>query len=300
MDTTTHEPTSLSLSAGDIASLPSISVNASTEGLPTSAAIFFAVEADTNQILKIGSTPNLALAVQEQLEALAYLPLSQIRLAWIEISDALLLAKLEPAFIHQFQPVMNGLEGKLKQVQDLTIAGWYDFQKINGELWGFYGNGVMPIPVPSAIAWEYNNQLRENAKAIAKVEQAFGKKFTYSLMEHNLNELRARIEAIEAEQFVCPTGCYVCEYSVKRKYGIYYYYKLVALEPIFPAKSKLNKGKMVKTLHLGRFNSLSEAHEAAGWTARKYINKMQRQIEMLQKYQQQWAQERVQMEAHLN
>ncbi len=284
----------------NIAALPSVSLGTATEDLPTSAAIFFAIEAETNQILKIGGTANLALAVQEQLDALAYLPLPQVRLAWIQVSEIGLLTKLEQVFIQQFQPVMNGLDGKLKQVQDLTIAGWYDFQKINGELWGFYGNGVMPVPVPLPIAWEYKNELRENVKAIAKLEQTFGKIFTYSLTERNLIELRARIEAIETEQFVCPAGCYVSEYSVKRPYGIYYYYKLVALEPIFPAKSKLNKGKMVKTLHLGRFNSLQEAHEAAGWTARKAINKMQRQIELLEQVQEEMEQDRLQIEAHLS
>jgi hypothetical protein len=288
------------LTAGDIAALPSISLNAATEDLPSCVAIFFAIEADTNQILKIGSTANLAQSVQQQLQALTYLPVPNVRLAWLQVSDELLAAKLEQSFIHQFQPVMNGIEGKLKGVADLTISGWYDFQKINGELWGFYGNGVMPVPVPPAIAWEYKQELKENAKAIAKVEQVFGKKFTHSYMEHNLSELKARIEAIEAQQFVCPPGCYVSEYSVKRPCGIYYYYKLVAKEAIFPAKSKLNKGKMVKTLHLGRFNSLQEAHEAAGWSARKSINKMQRQIEILQQAQEEMEQERLQMEAHLN
>jgi hypothetical protein len=50
-----------SFTAGDIAALPSVSLGASTEDLPSSGAIFFAIEAETNQILKIGAAANLAL-----------------------------------------------------------------------------------------------------------------------------------------------------------------------------------------------------------------------------------------------
>ena len=133
---------------------------------------------------------------------------------------------------------------------------------------------------------QYQKELRENARAIAQIQQAFGQKFTYSLAEQNIAQLNARINQIEAEQFVCPPGCYVCEYSVKRPYGIYYYYKLVSQEPIFPARSKKKEGQMVKTLHLGRYRNLAEAHAAAGWTARKAIDKMRRQIEFLEQMQQ--------------
>lgn len=284
------------LAASDITSLPSISLSEDRADLPTSAAVFFALDSDTNQILKIGSTENLAQSVQEQLEALAYLPVPKLKLAWVQVSEAGLLPKLEQMFIEQLQPIMNGIDGRLKRVADLTIAGWYDFQKINGELWGFYGNGVMPVSVPKEIAWEYQNELKENAKALAKLEQVFGKKFTHACMERNLSELRERIKQIEQERFVCPPGCYVCEYSVKRKYGVYYYHKLVAPEPIFPAKSTKNKGKMVKTLHLGRFNSLQEAHEAAGWSARKMIDRMRRQIEILEGQKEKWQLEQVEQQ----
>ena len=44
----------------------------------------------------------------------------------------------------------------------------------------------MPVPVPHEIAWEYKNEVRNNVKAIAKLDQAFGKKFTYSLVDQNL------------------------------------------------------------------------------------------------------------------
>ena len=254
------------------------------ESLPSGCAIFFALDDKTSQILKIGKAPNLAVAIEEQLKAFTNLTLPRLRLSWIEVPDPELASKLQQSFTEQFQPLLNGLEGKLKRVEDLNIGGWYDFQKINGEIWGFYGSGVMPVPVPKTIALEYKQELRENAKALAKIEEAFGQKFTTSLRESSIKELEARIKEIESERFVCPLGCYVSEYAVKRQYGIYYYYKLMAQEPIFPARSKQNSGKLVKTLHLGRFNSLAEAQEAAGWTARRAIDKIKRQIEMLENY----------------
>lgn len=42
---------------------------------------------------------------------------------------------------------------------------------------------------------------------------------------------------------------------------------------------------MVKTLHLGRFDSLAEAKAFVGWDARKAIERLQRRIEVLREFQ---------------
>lgn len=159
---------------------------------------------------------------------------------------------------------------------------------VRGSMWSFYGNGMMPLPVPSAIAWEYQNAIREQAQAIAKLDQTLGiesDSLRFRLATNTIEPLERRIQTIQNEQFVCPPHCWVSHYNVKRPWGIYYYFKLMSEEPIFPARSKKNEGKMVKTLHLGRFGSLAEAKAFVGWEARKEIERLQRRIEVLQEIQ---------------
>ncbi len=65
--------------------------------------------------------------------------------------------------------------------------------------------------------------------------------------------LQHEIHYIEAEGTVAPPGCRVMRYQLKRKNGCYWYYKLQALEPIFPTSSK--SGRMSKYKHLGKAGS---------------------------------------------
>ncbi len=58
--------------------------------------------------------------------------------------------------------------------------------------------------------------------------------------------LQQEIQQIEANGEVAPLGCRVMRYKVKTKNGCYWYYKLQALEPIFPTglgSDKLSKYK---------------------------------------------------------
>ncbi|MGK7872211.1 MAG: hypothetical protein AB4426_02490 [Xenococcaceae cyanobacterium] len=46
--------------------------------------------------------------------------------------------------------------------------------------------------------------------------------------------LKQEIKQLQANGDVAPPGCRVMRYQVKTKKGKYWYYKLQALEPIFP------------------------------------------------------------------
>ena len=59
--------------------------------------------------------------------------------------------------------------------------------------------------------------------------------------------LQQEIQQIEAEGKVAPPGCRVMRYQVKRKNGCYWYYKLQALEPIFPTGQGSDKLRGVQT-----------------------------------------------------
>lgn len=134
------------LTVGDLTNLP-----IGNEGeVPHQPAIFFTLTT-TGRILKIGSSPDLGEDWRTQLRAIAHCDLPEVRSVWLAVSDPALLPKLEQLFIDQFKPVLNGWDSKLSRIADLTIDGWYDFQKVDGRIWGFYGNGMMPLPVPSAL-----------------------------------------------------------------------------------------------------------------------------------------------------
>lgn len=274
------------LTVDDLTNLPILPIGNEGE-VPHQPAIFFTLTT-TGRILKIGSSPDLGEDWRTQLRAIVHCDLPEVKSVWLAVSDPALLPKLEQLFIDQFKPVLNRWDSKLSRIADLTIDGWYDFQKVDGKIWGFYGNGMMPLPVPSAIAWEYQNAIREQASAITRLNQALGiesNSLRFRLATSTIEQLEARIQTIQNEQFVCPPRCWVSHYNVKRPWGIYYYFKLMSEDAIFPARSKKNASKMVKTLHLGRFYSLAEAKAFVGWDARKEIERLQRRIEVLREFQ---------------
>ncbi len=91
--------------------------------------------------------------------------------------------------------------------------------------------------------------------------------------------LQHEIHYIEAEGKVAPPGCRVMRYQVKRKNGCYWYYKLQALEPIFPTSSK--SGRMSKYKHLGKAGSPEHIAAVLNVARRSKIDGLQRAINSL-------------------
>ena len=277
MQSTDTAPTTADI---DLSLLPSTALNQQPESLPSGAALYLALT-PSPEVLFVSTTPNLMECWRESLESLGRLSeLPDIRIAWVEVSSSELLPSIEALFISHFQPPLNGWHSKLRDVAELTINGWYDFQNVNGILYAFYSNSVMPVPVPMVIAKEYRQAIRDNAKALGQLQHVLKINQTAT----TIDQLRQRIQDLHKEvSFIAPSGCYVSSYIVKRPYGHYEYQKLMSPETaIFPARSEKNAGKLVKNLHLGRTGS--EKHQAAlaGLQARKQIVKWERQIEALE------------------
>ncbi len=91
--------------------------------------------------------------------------------------------------------------------------------------------------------------------------------------------LQQEIQQIEAEGEVAPPGTRVMRYQVKRKNGCYWYYKLQALEPIFPTSSKT--APMSKYKHLGKAGSREHIAAVLKVARRSKIDGLQRAINSL-------------------
>ncbi len=264
----------------DLSLLPSTALDHQPEALPSGVALYLAITPSL-QVLYIGTTPNLMDTWKESLGSLGRLnELPDIRVAWIEVSSPELLPSIEALFISHLQPALNGWHSKLKDITELNIDGWYDFQNVNGVLYAFYINSVMPVPCPMVIAKEYRQAIRDNARALGQLEHVL--KINQSAT--TIDQLRQQIQSLHKEiSFIAPAGCYVCSYIVKRPYAHYQYEKLMSPDvAIFPSRSQRNAGKLVKNLHLGRTGS--EKHQAAlaGIQARKQIARWERQIEVIE------------------
>ena len=59
--------------------------------------------------------------------------------------------------------------------------------------------------------------------------------------------IQKSIELLESSGDIAPTGCCIVHYQARGNKKHYWYYKLQAIEPIFPTKS----GKMTRYKHLG-------------------------------------------------
>ena len=91
--------------------------------------------------------------------------------------------------------------------------------------------------------------------------------------------LQQEIQQIEAEGKVAPPGCRVMRYQVKTKTGKYWYYKLQALEPIFPTRQ--GDGKLSKYKHLGKAGSPAQIGAVLQVAKRNQILELQRAINSL-------------------
>ncbi len=142
----------------DPLSLPSVPLgNRAT--LPTVPAVYFCIEAD-NKILYIDSTLNLnqKWIANSQYSHLA--AMYDVRIAWLLVDEPENLEGIKQAMIEYWEPTLNDWRYKLQLIQDLTIDGWHDFQKVNLEIWAMYRDAVMPTPAPENIAAAYRNEIR--------------------------------------------------------------------------------------------------------------------------------------------
>ena len=91
--------------------------------------------------------------------------------------------------------------------------------------------------------------------------------------------LKQEIQLIEASGEPAPPGCRVMRYQVKTKKGEYWYYKLQALEPIFPTRQ--GEGKLSKYKHLGKAGSPPHICAVLQVAKRNQILELQRAINSL-------------------
>ena len=91
--------------------------------------------------------------------------------------------------------------------------------------------------------------------------------------------LQQEIKRISAYKDVAPPGCRVMRYQVKTKKGQYWYYKLQALEPIFPTSQ--GGEKLSKYKHLGKAGSPAHIDAVLQVASRNQINELQRAINSL-------------------
>ncbi len=91
--------------------------------------------------------------------------------------------------------------------------------------------------------------------------------------------LKQEIQLIEASGELAPPGCRVMRYQVKTKTGEYWYYKLQALEPIFPTRQ--GEGKLSKYKHLGKAGSSPHICAVLQVAKRNQILELQRAINSL-------------------
>ncbi|MFN6478211.1 hypothetical protein [Nostoc sp. DedQUE07] len=268
----------------DPLSLPSVSLgNRAT--LPAVPAVYFCIEAD-NKILYIDSTLNLnqKWIANSQYSHLA--AMSDVRIAWLLVDEPENLEGIKQAMIEYWEPTLNDWRYKLQLIQDLTIDGWHDFQKVNLEIWAMYRDAVMPTPAPENIAAAYRNEIRNKAEEFRKVKS--------QERRQRLDQLRAEVRELESSGFVPPAGCYLSTYKVKKLYGCYEYWKLWSHYPVFPAKMNdkqkafwLSQGKdyqksgKVKTMHLGKPDTLAYNVAIQGLATRRRIEALQREIEVL-------------------
>lgn len=74
--------------------------------------------------------------------------MSDVRIAWLLVDEPENLEGIKQAMIEYWEPTLNDWRYKLQLIQDLTIDGWHDFQKVNLEIWAMYRDAVMPTPAP--------------------------------------------------------------------------------------------------------------------------------------------------------
>lgn len=180
------------------------------------------------------------------------------------------------------------LSDVLERVANLTIDGWYDFQTIDGEIWGFTGHDVIPRRVPRQVASAYKTALREAQRQVDALQ--------HQQYQAEIAAKRSDLEtqAQQLRAIALPPGCYICPYLVKRKGYVYEYMKLWHHQPIFNSrgtprqrqywidqgKKNLEVGK-VRNRHLGKADSEAHRQAIAGIKACKELEKVMRQLSVL-------------------
>lgn len=160
------------------------------------------------------------------------------------------------------------------------------FTHVNLEIWATYRDAVMPTPVPEEIVPAYRKAIKNAADEFKKVKSQDRRE--------RLEKLRSEVRDLERSGFVPPAGCYLSTYKVKKPYGTYEYWKLWSKYPVFPTrmntlqaaywqsrgKDYMKEGK-VKTMHLGKTDSITYNLAVQGLQTRKRIEGLQREIEVL-------------------
>jgi hypothetical protein len=95
-----------------------------------------------------------------------------------------------------------------------------------------------------------------------------------------IRKLKRQIQKIASEGEVAPPHCHVIRYQTKQNKKIYWYYKLQAIEPIFPRASDNNKKS--KYLYLGKAGSEAHIDAVEKVTRRGLIDELERVINSLQ------------------
>jgi len=95
-----------------------------------------------------------------------------------------------------------------------------------------------------------------------------------------IRKLKRQIPKIASEGEVAPPHCHVIRYQTKQNQKIYWYYKLQAIEPIFPRAS--DKNKKSKYLYLGKAGSEAHIDAVEKVTRRGLIDELERVINSLQ------------------
>ncbi|WGV29214.1 hypothetical protein [Halotia branconii] len=253
--------------------------------LPSVPAIYFCIDV-YDRILYIDATLNLNqrwIAHQQHASLAAIL---DVRIAWLVVDEPEVLQGIKQTMIEYWEPKLNDWRYKLQLIQDLSIDGWHDFQKVDLQIWAMYRDAVMPTPVPAEIDTAYRDVMREKVKEFKKVEA--------QERRQRLEQLQAQVEDLENNGFVPPPGCYLSTYKVKKIYGVYEYWKLWSHKPVFPARMNqkqksfwLSQGKdyqktgKVKTMHLGKADTLTYNLAIEGLQKRRRIEGLKREIEIL-------------------
>ena len=95
-----------------------------------------------------------------------------------------------------------------------------------------------------------------------------------------IRKLKRKIQKIYSEGEVAPPHCHVIRYQTKKNNKIYWYYKLQAIEPLFPTATDENKKS--KYLYLGKAGSEAHLDAVDKVTRRGLIDELERILNSLQ------------------
>ncbi|NEQ69438.1 MAG: hypothetical protein F6K21_28890 [Symploca sp. SIO2D2] len=115
-----------------------------------------------------------------------------------------------------------------------------------------------------------NNSHKTNQEASLRAKQ----------IKAYIRKLKQKIQKIYSEGEVAPSHCHVIRYQTKKNDKIYWYYKLQAVEPLFPTAT--DKNKKSKYLYLGKAGSEAHLDAVDKVTRRGLIDELERTLNSLQ------------------